>query len=465
VDGAQSASGNNGLVTQRTAGAIGVQQAVPRARRAIDWLFAGEPRTKPGLPGLLLDAVLACVVTISVLVWVGKTHGCAVIAPFSQCVGPFPAPPGPVHHLPVLLATAMTAAPLALRRIRPLAAFWVIVAAVIIVPAEADNIFTMLAIVVAAYSAAVHSRYRRLAMVSVPVAGILVATAFPSVAQPLTLPNQATAFLALIPVVILAQAVHRWRSRAGASQERLVQLQRAHEAATRRVLANERARIASDLHDVVTHNVSVMIVQAGAARQVLDGAPADARAALLAVEASGRAAMEELRNLLGLLSPVTGAASSEPDAIAAAELQPQPGLRQLGALIDRVRSAGLDVESQQGSLPPDLPPGQDLTAYRVVQEALTNVIKHAGRTSATVRVECEAGTLIVSVADAGPAGSGPGPDVPGAGRGLLGLRERTALYGGELSAGPAPDGGWLVCARLPVGAGPGGIARKAVPAA
>lgn len=444
----------------------GWQYAARRGRRAVDWLLVGEPRSRPGLPGLLLDVVLAFVVTSSVLVWIGKTHNCEVIEPFTQCIGPFPAPAGSVqHHFPVLLASAMTAAPLALRRIRPLAAFWAMVAAVIIVPTEADNIFTLLAIVVAAYSAVVYSRYRRLAMASVPLAGILVATALPSIAEPLTLPNQATAFLALIPVVIVGQAVHGWRSRAGASQERLVQLQREHEVATRRVLADERARIASELHDVVTHNVSVMIVQAGAARQVLDEAPADARAALLAVEASGRAAMAELRHLLGLLSPAAAEPGREPAELGAPELQPQPGLRQLGGLIDRVRAAGLDVSWQQCSLPADLPPGPDLTAYRVVQEALTNVIKHAGCASATVRVEYEAGTLIVSISDAGPGESGPVPDVQGAGRGLLGLRERAALYGGELSAGPTSDGGWLVRARLPVCTESRDTAQKAAPAA
>jgi len=209
---------------------------------------------------------------------------------------------------------------------------------------------------------------------------------------------------------------------------------------------------------VVTHNVSVMIVQAGAARQVLAADPAEATAALLAVESSGRAAMTELRYLLGLLCPasagdwpVTGPAAG--GAEAGLDLSPQPGLGQLKPLIGRLAEAGLPVELQVGGQPRALPPGLDLAAYRVVQESLTNVIKHAGKPRTTVRLDYGDAELVVEVTDAGrpiPA-AGPAPSaVPGSGRGLIGLRERVALYGGELDAGPRPDGGWQVRARLPV---------------
>jgi signal transduction histidine kinase len=228
-------------------------------------------------------------------------------------------------------------------------------------------------------------------------------------------------------------------------------MQAEHAAATRRALEEERALIASELHDVVTHNVSVMIVQAGAARQVLAADPAEARAALLAVEASGRSAMTELRHLLGLLSPVAGLV---PDgAEAGQDLSPQPGLGQLQPLIDRLTTAGLPVELQVGGAPRALPPGLDLAAYRVVQEALTNVLKHAGKPRTTVRLDYREAELVVEVADAGrpiPAAGPASSTVPGSGRGLLGLRERIALYGGELDAAPRPGGGWLVRARLPL---------------
>jgi signal transduction histidine kinase len=303
----------------------------------------------------------------------------------------------------------------------------------------------------------VYSRYRMAALVCVPLAGLLVATAFPAVAAPLRLPGATAILLGLLPVVYLGQAMRTWRRRVGESQARLTRLQAEHEAATALALATERARIASELHDVVTHNVSVMIVQAGAARQVLTNSPGAARDALLAVESSGRAAMAELRYLLGLLSPAAGAGDlareGGPDTD---QLQPQPGLRQLSALVDRVRAAGLEVELR-AAVPSDLPPGLDLAAYRVIQEALTNVLKHAGTTQAAVSVDWQRGCLAVCVTDAGPrtpVAAGPDAAVPGTGRGLLGMRERVAVYGGELTAGPVPGGGWRVQASLPLDAVP-----------
>jgi len=257
------------------------------------------------------------------------------------------------------------------------------------------------------------------------------------------------------------------------ARDRIRRMQAEHAAATRRALDEERALIASELHDVVTHNVSVMIVQAGAARQVLAADPAEATAALLAVEASGRAAMTELRHLLGLLSPASAGAGPD-GAETGQDLSPQPGLEQLQPLIGRLATAGLPVELRVGGVPRALPPGLDLAAYRVVQEALTNVLKHAGKPRTTVRLDYSDADLVVEVADAGrpiPA-AGPAPGaVPGSGRGLLGLRERIALYGGELDAGPRPGGGWLVRARLPIDpaatAGPGdqpaaGLASRSV---
>src|SRR6516162_6351546 len=172
--------------------------------------------------------------------------------------------------------------------------------------------------------------------------------------------------------------------------------------------------------------------------------------------------MTELRHLLGLLSPAaatgeaagpgTGAAVG-PGTGAGRELSPQPGLAQLRPLIDRMAAAGLPVGMQVSGVPRALPPGLDLAAYRVVQESLTNVIKHAGKPQTTVRLDYRDAELVVEVTDAGRPSStaGPAPSaVPGSGRGLLGLHERIALYGGELAAGPRPDGGWRVRARLPV---------------
>ena len=255
----------------------------------------------------------------------------------------------------------------------------------------------------------------------------------------------------LVPVVLVGTAVRRWRHQAGDSQERLERAEAEHRAATVRALAAERSRIAGELHDVVTHNVSVMVVQAGAARRVLAGSPDDARAALLAVEASGRTAMVELQHLLGLLSPVEGM-QPEPGAGEAdtAPLQPQPGLGLLQSLVDRVAAAGLPVELTVTGQPRTLPPGLDLTAYRVVQEALTNAMKHAGRAAAVVTLDYREDAVVVDVSDNGGRDHRPGraaspvrtspAAVAGSGRGLLGLRERLSLYGGEFDAGPRRRG-------------------------
>jgi len=208
---------------------------------------------------------------------------------------------------------------------------------------------------------------------------------------------------------------------------------------------------------VVTHNVSMMVVQAGAARRVLGASPEEVRSALLAIEDSGRDAIVELQHMLGLLAP-----ASEPEdggATGTGEpLRPQPGLNQIRPLLDRVTAAGLPTELRIRGTPRTLPPGLDLAAYRVVQESLTNVIKHAGRSSATVTLDYQDDALMIEVADdGGPGGAGPSllatsatlGVMPGSGRGLLGLRERVLLYGGELEAGRPSGGGWRVRARLP----------------
>jgi len=270
----------------------------------------------------------------------------------------------------------------------------------------------------------------------------LAAGVVAAVALGLPLELEPPALLAVAPVAAIAIVMRGWRQRAGDSAERLQRAEAEHEAQTRRAVEAERARIAGELHDVVTHNVSVMVVQAGAARSVLNSSPEQAREALLAVEASGRTAMSELRHLLGLLAPSDQAGSGGDEAV----LVPQPGAGQVPSLVERVRAAGLSVElTVTGAR--DLPPGVDLAAYRVVQEALTNVIKHAGTARAAVVLEYRPDDLLITVTDDGRPVTGSGG--PG-GRGLIGLRERFGLYGGELDAGPRPGGGWRVRVRIPL---------------
>jgi signal transduction histidine kinase len=433
------AAGDNELVSESRRGLVqtGLAQALVFARST-------EPRPLVSRRAISLDAVLAATGTVAALAG----------TPPARPLGP--------------LLVALTAAPLALRRAFPLTAFWTIMSAAVAAYYGNNNatLVTFLAVAFAAYSAVVHSRYRGAALLSMPLVTVLLIALSANMSPPI--PARATPLLIFIPIMIVGDAVHRWARRAVDSGARLRQAQAEHEAATRRALARERARLASELHDVVTHNVSVMVVQAGAARRVLSADPAEAINALRAVESSGRTAMTELRHLLGLLSPPpgtddAGGPAGQPAVLVdagsgpggAADLAPQPGLDELREMVGRVVAAGLPVELRIAGTPRDLPAGLGLAVYRVVQEALTNVIKHAGKPQAEVRLTYEPAALVVEVADDGrpiPA-AGPALDagVPrGAGMGLLGLRERVALYGGELAAAPRPGGGWLVQARIPV---------------
>ncbi len=226
-----------------------------------------------------------------------------------------------------------------------------------------------------------------------------------------------------------------------------------HEAEARTAAARaadaERSRIARELHDVIAHNVSVIVVQAAAAGRIIDDDPGQAKASLATIEATGREALSEMRRLLGVLR------AGEPSPSG-----PQPSLERLPALVAEMRASGLPVELAVEGDPRDLPPGVDLSAYRVIQEALTNALRHAGRTSTRVVVRYGRDAIDVEVVDEGRADgrmAGPARDVAGGGiaatgHGLAGMRERVALVRGELEAGPRPEGGFRVRARLPVDA-------------
>ena len=219
--------------------------------------------------------------------------------------------------------------------------------------------------------------------------------------------------------------------------QRAGRLLREKQEEAERIVADERARIARELHDVVAHRVSMMTVQAGAAKTVAGSDPAAAVRAMAAVEDAGRQALDELRHLLGVLRP-----ASAPDAIA-----PQPGLGQLGPLVEQTRQAGLDVSlTTEGALT-GLPARVELSAYRIVQESLTNVVKHAGPGARTcVRLTNDGRSLLVEVTDDGSGAT----VLPGAGHGLVGMRERALLLGGTLDVGPGVGGGFGVRARLPL---------------
>jgi signal transduction histidine kinase len=226
------------------------------------------------------------------------------------------------------------------------------------------------------------------------------------------------------------------RARMAEERARELELRRAEEA--RAAVAEERARIARELHDVVGHAVSVMTVQASGVRRLLKPDQEREREALEIVEQTGREALAEMRRLVGVLR--------RPEEAPA--LAPQPSLKHVDRLVDQAREAGLPVTVRIEGDATELPAGVDLTAYRLVQEALTNAIKHANATSAEVHVRYGNGVVELVVTDDG-RGVSDGSAESG-GHGLVGMRERVAVYGGELEAGPRPDGGYTLRARLPV---------------
>jgi signal transduction histidine kinase len=418
---------------------------------------------RPVLSGVAYagDVALAAAVTIAAVVttiegYLSVSYSRLRVLPGSTYVI---GPPPPHPHLALLswalLGVVLSTAPLAFRRTYPATAFGVILVASVATRSY-STVITVAAVIFAAYSAVAYGKYRRATLLGLFLGAVVVTAAYPQATA--QVPERYTPLLVLLPTAAAGYMMRMWRERATDSAERLRLAQAAHEAETRRAVETERARIASELHDVVTHNVSVMVVQAGAARRALDGPPGKppparharlAREALLAVEASGRTAMTELRHLLGLLAPAGEASAADGTSVPG----PQPGLDQVPELIERVRDAGLEAELSVSGTPHPLPPGLDLAAYRIVQEALTNVIKHAGPVRTDIHVEYRARELRITVADNGrpadtdPAhGQPPGPS----GRGLIGLRERIAIYRGELDAGPRPGGGWQIRARIPL---------------
>ncbi|MDP9232584.1 MAG: histidine kinase [Actinomycetota bacterium] len=273
------------------------------------------------------------------------------------------------------------------------------------------------------------------------VAGIVLAIGFEALVAYRDPLKNLSAFIATCIVFGLiwtvAFALGRKFQEADEAKERAARAEREREERARSAVTEERARIARELHDVVGHSVSVMTVQASAVRRLLRPDQQREREALLVVERTGREALAEMRRMVGVLRrrPEEGPA-----------LAPQPSLEHVERLVAQAREAGLPVELRIEGDPLPLPAGVDLTAYRLVQEGLTNALKHAGAQRAQVLVRYGDGGIEVTVSDDGRgAGSGDG-----GGHGLVGMRERVAVYGGELEAGPREEGGYRLRAKLPV---------------
>jgi signal transduction histidine kinase len=411
------------------------------------------------LPPLVADGLLAALLTaiaLPMLFAPSETFERLYAAGFRD--------PGP---LAVLLTLGQTL-PLIWRRRAPYTVLAVATAAAITHLALGFKpTFAEAAMVVSLYTVAAHRPRRQAAVAALLLAaalvgyGLIAEARYPSPFAD-NLQSWTLVFIQFATAFFLGDLQKRRLAYMTKLEALNAQLAEEQELRSRWAVAEERGRIARELHDVVAHSVSVMVVQAGAARRTLAASPAQATAALGQIESTGRQALVELRRLLGLLR------DGEPDGAA---LAPQPGLDHLESLAAAAREAGLPVELTVEGEPRPLPAGIDLSAYRIVQEALTNSLKHAGPARAEVRVCYGREALEVQVTDDGRGqgaagdsglvvvtlGPGGGLEVSGrrngGGHGLIGMRERVALFGGTLEAGARPGGGYRVAARLPLDGG------------
>jgi signal transduction histidine kinase len=371
---------------------------------------AGLRRWWPG--PLVVDGVLAALLTVGaqLQIWLGSD--------------------GAGHQLWAALMALAIMAPVAVRRRYP-----AVVGTAVPVLSAVDHalwdpqfIGYPIATFCALYALSVWTPPRRFAWGTALTAAVFLATTLApggrvQVAVPFT--------VVTVVVMLLIRRVIGDRDRRARMAER------ERDVAAREAVVEERARIARELHDVIAHNVSMMVLQAGAERAVLDGTHGETRDVLHTIEKIGRSALTEMRRLLGMLRHDT----AEP-------LSPQPRLADLPTLIGQVREAGLPVELHIDGQPRDLPAGIELSAFRIVQEALTNALKHAGPARAQVIVRYRTDALELEIADDGPGAAAISGT--GGGHGLPGMRERVALYGGHLDAGHRPTGGFGVRVQLPV---------------
>jgi signal transduction histidine kinase len=335
-------------------------------------------------------------------------------------------------------ATAVATLALALRRRAPLLTACLV--AIAVGGSELVTVLTVqlwgdfLPVLVAGYSVARHAPVRIAAAGSAVLAAALVIVEL-RVPVSGTSANIAFIWIPFCAALAAGRALRARELHHAATSDRARRLEIERDASVRAAVAEERERIARELHDIVAHCVSVMVVQAGAAEDLLDRDPGRAREAMLAIQETGREAVAELRRMLGLLRGEAGAPARAP----------QPGTAELDELVSQVDAAGLPVGLRVVGTPRPLPPGIELAGYRIVQEALTNALKHAGPATATVSLTYGERSLEIEVVDDGRGGT-----VNGSGHGLIGMRERVTIYGGPLAAGPRRDGGFRVRARLPV---------------
>jgi len=359
---------------------------------------------------------------------------------------------------PVVVAAAFQVAatlPVAYRRIAPLSAITtsvVVSLPYVVVYGAGNSLAGAVTLLLLVYSVGRHLDGRRL--LAGTAMGLLMIVELGIGGRLVTLEDWVYVLLTYGAALVFGVALRVQTDRSIALAVAADRAEREQEATAQAAVHEERARIARELHDVVAHNVGLIVLQAGGARSVLATEPERARAALAQVEETGRQTLAEMRHLVGILRVDDGA-----------DRQPMPCLERLPALLDEARAAGRTVDLEVQGPPVELPAGLGLAAYRLIQEALTNAGKHAPTSAVRVLLGYEPGRLRIEVSnDGGPPGAAgdlvsgaagdPDPGSAGPGHGLIGMRERVQLYGGQLQTGPVAGGGFHVEAMLPVSAGP-----------
>jgi signal transduction histidine kinase len=357
----------------------------------------------------------------------------------------------PVHPVLAVALVSLEIIPLVLRRVFPSVTLLVITAAafttqVLSIP---EMNFLAIASIIAIFSAAAYGGRRRNLACGISVAAIMSTilytyffsdTAFPINRFLLGATNILLNLLLYLLIWWFGNTLRKSREQTAQLRDSTEQLLKGREENARRAVFDERVRIARELHDVLAHHVSVMGIQAGAARQVLKQYPEKALNSLSLIEASSRQAVAELYRLLGLLR----------DEKQVETFTPQPSLQQLDKLVADMQIAGLQVEVKIEGEKREIPQIVDLSAYRILEEALTNILKHAGATKAIINMNYHNSMLFLDITDNGH-GISDGSKITSAGKGLIGMRERVNLVKGEFWAGNGPDGGFLVKVKLPLG--------------
>lgn len=361
-----------------------------------------------------------------------------------------PVPPGGFpgagarHFVPSVVAYALIALaciPLVLRRRFPvavLAAVTVGVAAYEALPALPPS-FIQVALMVALYTAGTLLERPRLILWTWVATAVMLAATLPAWSSEMFLADLVRTVAVMLFAAALGDATRNRRAYVVEVERRAEEAERAREEETRRRVDEERLRIARELHDITAHSLSIVAVQSGVALHVLDGDPAAARTALVAIRDTSRSSLQELRAMLGVLRREGEAAESAP-------LAPTPGLTRLDELVRPLRAAGLEVTVDADLGDDPLPAIVDASAYRIVQEAFTNILRHAGHATVRVSLRRTGERLTIEVVDDGaPAGT-----PAGIGHGIAGMRERAVALGGTFEAGPVPPRGWRVLASMPI---------------